>query len=176
VALPRDDEECEPDFTHLKAGDLPQIRADGVEAVLVAGRYMGMAAALPTRSPLCYLQLTLQPGARFRLPAEYPEQALYLVQGELDLVVDGMHSAGRLLLMRSQTALELQAGSSGATLMVLGGDPLEGPRRIAWNFVSSRAEPIDAANRDWVARRFAEVPGETEFIPLPDNQQPVDYP
>lgn len=176
VALPREQEACEPDFTHLKAAELPATEGDGAHAVLVAGSYLGMVTPLPTRSPLFYLQLTLQPGARFGLPAGYEEQALYIVSGELDLGADGMHAAGRLLLMRPRAALTVQAGPSGATVMVLGGEPLDGPRRLAWNFVSSSADRIEQAKRDWIAQRFPAVPGETEFIPLPEDLRPVDYP
>ena len=176
VALPREDEECDPDFTHLGADQLPRFDFDGTRAVLVAGSFMGMKAPLPTRSPLFYLELTLQAGARCSIPSEYPEQALYLVQGELDLGTGGVHAAGRLLLMRAQASLTMEAGPSGATVMLLGGAALDGPRRTVWNFVSHRAERIEQAKRDWIARRFAGVPGETEFIPLPDDLRPVDYP
>ncbi len=176
VALPEADEECDPDFTHLKAGQLPRLDGDGVGAVLVAGSFMGMKTALPTRSPLVYLQLTLEPGARFTLPPEYPEQALYLVHGELDLGVGGVQPAGRLLSIRRQATLTIEARDSGATLMLLGGEPLDGTRRISWNFVSSRAGRIEQARRDWMAQRFAPVPGDSEFIPLPEDLRPVDYP
>ncbi len=176
VALPVADEECAPDFTHLKAAQLPRLDAQGVSAILIAGRFMGMATALPTRSPLVYLQLRLQPDAQFTIPAEYPEQALYLVEGELDLGSDGRHNAGQLLLMRSGAPLVIRAGSAGATVMVLGGEPIDGPRRLSWNFVSSRPERIEQAKRDWIAQRFDPVPGEHEFIPLPDDLRPVDYP
>lgn len=176
VALPREHEECEPDFTHLKAAQLPVIEGDGARAVLVAGSYLGRSVPLPTRSPLFYMELTLQPGARLGLPAEHAEQAIYIVHGEVDLGADGVHAAGRLLLMRPQTALAVQAGPAGTTLMVLGGEPLDGPRQLAWNFVSASAERIEQAKRDWIAQRFAAVPGETEFIPLPDDLRPVDYP
>ena len=36
-----------------------------------------------------------------------------------------------------------------------------------WNFVSSRDKRIEQAKHDWVEGRFAPVPQETEFIPLP---------
>ncbi len=176
VALPREVEECDPDFTHLKAAQLPVIEGDGARAVLVAGSFLGRSVPLPIRSPLFYMELTLQPGARFGLPAEHAEQAFYIVHGEVDLRADGVHAAGRLLLMRAHTALTVQAGPAGATLMVLGGESLDGPRRLEWNFVSSSAERIEQAKRDWIAQRFAAVPGETEFIPLPDDLRPVDYP
>jgi len=50
----------------------------------------------------------------------------------------------------------------------LGGDALEGPRHIWWNFVSSSKERIEQAKADWKSGRFAPVPNEHEFIPLPE--------
>lgn len=176
VALPIEDEECAPDFTHLKAGQLPFSDANGVKATLIAGRFLGMETALPTRSPMVYLQLTLLPGARFTVPAEYPEQALYLVSGDVDVGDAGVQEPGRLLALRPGVDVSLCAGASGATLMVLGGEPVVGARRISWNFVSSRPERIEQAKRDWLAQRFPAVPGEHEYIPLPDDLRPVDYP
>ncbi len=176
VALPQADEECEPDFTHLKPGELPGIDAGGARAVLVAGSYLGLQSPLPTRSPMFYMELVLQAHARFGMPAEYDEQALYIVSGEVDLGPDGVHGAGQLLVTRAGAALTLQAGPAGATVMLLGGEPMDGPRHLAWNFVSSRAERIEQAKRDWLEQRFAPVAGDPEFIPLPDNLRPVDYP
>ena len=60
--------------------------------------------------------------------------------------------------------------------MLLGGEPMDGPRLLTWNFVSSSAERIEQAKRDWLAQRFPAVPGDSEFIPLPDNLRPADYP
>jgi redox-sensitive bicupin YhaK (pirin superfamily) len=53
-------------------------------------------------------------------------------------------------------------------MMFLGGTALEGPRYIWWNFVSSSKERIEQAKQDWKTGRFAHVPNETEFIPLPE--------
>jgi len=168
VALPQADEECEPDFTHQKASELSTLMFDGVLIILVAGSFMGMQSSLPTRSPLVYAQLTLQPSANFSLPAEYTEQALYIVSGEIDCGVDGVHSAGCLLVTRTGARLDIRGGSQGAIIMLLGGEPLDGPRTMAWNFVSSSEERIRQASDDWLHQRFAPVPEETEFIPLPD--------
>jgi hypothetical protein len=46
---------------------------------------------------------------------------------------------------------------------------MDGPRFISWNFVSSSKDRIEQARADWKAQRFDPVPGETEWIPLPDN-------
>lgn len=168
VALPQADEECEPDFTHQKASELSTSMLDGAHIILVVGSFMGMQSTLPTRSPLMYAQLSLQPSAHFSLPAEYTEQALYIVSGEIDCGIDGVHSAGCLLVTRTGARLEIRGGSQGAVVMILGGEPLDGPRSMAWNFVSSSEERIRQASDDWLHQRFAPVPEETEFIPLPD--------
>ena len=168
VALPQADEECKPDFTHQKASELSTLKLDGAHIILVAGSFMGMQSTLPTRSPLVYAQLSLQPSAHFSLPAEYAEQALYIVSGEVDCGVDGVHSAGCLLVTRTGACLEIRGRSQGAVVMILGGEPLDGPRTMAWNFVSSSEERIRQASDDWLHQRFAIVPGESEFIPLPE--------
>ena len=168
VALPQADEECKPDFTHQKASELSTLKLDGAHIILVAGSFMGMQSTLPTRSPLVYAQLSLQPSAHFSLPAEYAEQALYIVSGEVDCGVDGVHSAGCLLVTRTGACLEIRGRSQGAVVMILGGEPVDGPRTMAWNFVSSSEERIRQASDDWLHQRFASVPGESEFIPLPE--------
>ena len=68
----------------------------------------------------------------------------------------------------------VRAGAGSARLVVVGGAPL-GERHMFWNFVSSRRERIDQACDDWVAQRMGRVPGETEFIPLPERR-PADAP
>lgn len=65
---------------------------------------------------------------------------------------------------------------SRARLVLLGGETL-GPRYLWWNFVSSSRERIEQAKADWKAGRFGGVPGDAEFIPLPEERKPrVDYP
>jgi len=59
--------------------------------------------------------------------------------------------------------------SGAARVMLVGGDALDGERFIWWNFVSSSRERIEQAKDDWRAQRFAPIPGETEFIPLPER-------
>jgi redox-sensitive bicupin YhaK (pirin superfamily) len=53
--------------------------------------------------------------------------------------------------------------------MVIGGRKLEGDRIVWWNFVSSSRQRIEQAKRDWREGRFAPVPGDPEFIPLPSS-------
>lgn len=178
VALPRAQEECAPAFHHTGGAELPLEEGEGVTARIIAGSLFGRSSPVPTQSPLFYADVQLQPGARLELPAEYPERAIYVVEGALDLGADGRFEAGRLLVLKPGQRVTLAgAGTTAARFMLLGGEPMDGPRYLSWNFVSSSAERIEQARQDWRAQRFPEIPGETEFIPLPDTPgKPVRYP
>jgi redox-sensitive bicupin YhaK (pirin superfamily) len=178
VALPRRDEEREPDFVHVGSDRLPVVEGEGAVARVVAGEFFGRRAPVPTASPLFYVDLTLQAGRRLAMPATYPEQAIYIVDGVLDLGADGRFEAGQLIVLKPGVAVELAApAESPVQLMLLGGEPMDGPRFLSWNFVASSADRIEQAKDDWRHQRFAPVPGETEFIPLPDLPgKPVHYP
>lgn len=178
VALPTRHEETEPAFAHIEAGALPFIEGEGVSARVVAGSYWGKRAPVDTLSSMFYVDLRLAPGARIGMPPEYPEQALYIVAGRLDLGRDGLFEAGQLVVLKPGAHVVLAAAGPGETrVMLLGGEPMDGPRYLSWNFVASSEERIAQARRDWQAGAFAQVPGETEFIPLPEQKgRPVSYP
>lgn len=178
VALPQAQEEVAPSFAHFGAEALPELDGDGAWARIIAGSYFGKKSPVPTLSDLFYVDLVLQPGARIAMPAEYTEQAIYVVEGELDLGSDGVFPAGQLLVLRPKAGATLSArGNTPARLMLLGGEPMDGPRYLSWNFVSSSADRIEQAREDWRKMAFPSVPGETEFIPLPETLgKPVRYP
>jgi redox-sensitive bicupin YhaK (pirin superfamily) len=59
---------------------------------------------------------------------------------------------------------------TAASVVLLGGAPLDGPRHVWWNFVSSSNERIERAKTEWRERRFPPVPkDDVEFIPLPER-------
>lgn len=177
VALPQALEESDPAFSHTRAEDLPIVQGEGARATIIAGSYFGSSSPVAAQPGLVYVDLQLQAGARICLPAEYSEQALYLVDGALDLGRDGRFEAGQLLVLKPGQPVALRAGPAGLRVMLLGGEPMDGPRYLSWNFVSSSAERIEQAKQDWRARRFPGVPGDSEFIPLPDIPgKPVRYP
>ncbi len=165
VALPARDEEMGPDFTHYAAASLPLVEGEGKSVRVMAGKLLGVTSPVATRSPLFYAAADLAAGAALPFDAAYEERALYILDGAVE--IDGRnHAAGRLLVFAPGRPLTLKA-TAPARLLLLGGDALDGPRHIWWNFVSSRKERIEQAKADWQSGRFAAVPGETEFIPLP---------
>jgi len=167
VALPRADEEMAPGFVHVPARDLPVLEPEGARIVVVAGGFLGASSPTPTRSSTLYASVTLEPGARLTVPAEHEERAIYPVDVAVD--VDGVEvPPAHLAVLAPGVTATITAGPR-AQLMLVGGAALEGERHIWWNFVSSSRERIEQAKADWREGRFAKVPGETEFIPLPDR-------
>ncbi|MBC7801255.1 MAG: pirin family protein [Gemmatimonadaceae bacterium] len=168
MALPRDAEESDPAFIHHAAAALPVIEAGGIEARLVAGEAFGAASPLLTASAALYADVQLTAGTRMPVDAAYDERALYTIGGEIEVAGDRF-GAGQLLVLRPGDPITVTA-TTDARFVLFGGAPMEGPRYIWWNFVSSRPERIAAAKEEWAAGRFDTVPGdESEFIPLPDK-------
>jgi len=166
VALPRAREETEPSFAHHGAASLPVIEAKGSRVRLMIGSLMGARSPVETLSEMVYADATLAAGARLAFPAEHEERAIYVVKGVIDLSSRSFGASQLLVLKRGmETAV---VAPQGARLLLLGGAPLDGVRHIWWNFVSSSQQRIEQAKADWKEGRFPAVPGETEFIPLPE--------
>ena len=167
VALPVALEETQPSFQHFSADTLPVIESEGIWARVIAGSAFGKTSPVNTLSDWLYAEVRLQAGASAPLDPDQEERAIYLVEGTIRISGDSFDGPC-LLVFRPGDRITITA-TRPARLMVLGGTALEGPRHIWWNFVSSRRERIEAAKADWATGRFKPVPGETEFIPLPEK-------
>ena len=167
AALPKSHEEGAPAFAHHDASELPRIAGDGKTVRVIMGTLYGETSPAAFPHPAFYAEAVLAPGAVLPLDPDYDERAVFIASGEID-VAGETFTAGRLLVFRPGDRISILAVSQ-ARLMLLGGEPMDGPRHIWWNFVSSSKDRIDAAKADWKAKRFASVPGDaTEFIPLPE--------
>lgn len=168
VALPREAEECEPEFFHHPAESLPEINLPGVKLRIIAGEAYGKRAPVKTYSPIFYVEAHMEAGSSLDLPS-YSERALYALSG--DLAVNNEAVTPATMAVLAPSAMKLTAKSS-AHVILLGGEPFPEPRYIDWNFVSSSEVRLEQARRDWKEGRFAKVPGDDkEFIPLPE--QPI---
>jgi len=166
VALPKAHEEAEPNFRHYPATALPELELRGARIRVLAGTAYDVASPVQTLSPLFYAEATVPAGGELPLPGEHQERAAYIVEGSVRCGAERVE-ASRMIVFAPGSAPVLQA-ESAARVMLLGGAPMDGERHIWWNFVSSSRERIEQAKRDWEEGRFPPVPGETEFIPLPD--------
>jgi redox-sensitive bicupin YhaK (pirin superfamily) len=167
VALTAQDEETAPTFEHYGADQMPVLNGEGKTVRVIAGRVLGATSPVRTSSPMFYADVALEAGASVPLDPDYDERAIYTVEGEVDITGD-LFGPGQLLVFKPGDRITIRARNPARFLM-LGGEPLDGPRHIWWNFVSSRKDRIEQAKEDWTTGRFDTVPGETEFIPLPDR-------
>src|ERR671936_2997902 len=167
VGLPAKEEETAPRFEHTPAARLPLLEERAARVRLILGEWRGARSPVATLSPMLYADATLASGATLELEAAYADRAAYIIDGEVEHTGEA-HAPGRMLVFASGAPARISARRP-ARVLILGGEPLDGERYVWWNFVSSRKERIAQAAADWKARRFAPIPGETEFIPLPDN-------
>jgi redox-sensitive bicupin YhaK (pirin superfamily) len=166
VALPLEHEEVEPSFVHYAADTLPHVERNGVSMRVIAGEAYGARSPVRTLSDTFYVEANFTPGAALTLPADITDRGAYVVTGKVTIEGDE-YEPGALVLFRTGAPAEI-AASAAAKVMLLGGAPLSGEREIWWNFVASSAERMERAKRDWKEGRFGQVPGEVEFIPLPE--------
>ncbi len=165
IALPLSEQECEPAFTHYGAQDLPVLEQRGARVRIIMGSAFGERSPVQTFSEILYLDCSLSAGAELALPDDMEELAFYVVEGSV-AAGDTTVAAGAMAVACPDRRLVLRA-LTDSRVMVIGGANI-GPRHIEWNFVSSSLERIERAKQDWREGRFARVPGDNEFIPLPD--------
>lgn len=172
IALPEDREDDAPMFEHHGREALPFLEGEGKEVRLILGTAWGEKAPVSMMSETFYADVVLAAGAKLPMPDDHEDRGLYVTQGSIEIAGDTFE-AGRMMVFRPGDAITVSAGPQGARLMALGGETMNGPRHIWWNFVSSSRDKIDAAKQawaegDWQNGRFQLPPGDTdEFIPLP---------
>jgi hypothetical protein len=132
---------------------------------VIIGQAFGYTSLVTSYSPVLYLECRLPSGSELALPEEYQELAAYVVSGEVQ-IDQQRYSEGVMTVACPGKTVRVKA-LRDSLVMVIGGDSV-GDRHIWWNFVSSSKERIEQAKTDWKDRRFDDVVGESEFIPLPD--------
>ena len=167
VALPKDSEETTPAFQHYEREAMPEITEPGANVRLIAGSLYGETSPVDVHSDMFYAEVVLEDGARIPLATDYDERAIYVVEGAIEVAGD-VYEAGRLVVLRPDAELEIRSKGASRS-MFLGGEPMDGPRYLWWNFVASSKDRIEQAKNDWKLGRFDKVPGDDESIPLPDR-------
>jgi len=165
MALPTDMEECKQAFVHYPAGELPELDIAGVTVRVIIGKAYDHSSPVTSHSSTLYLECLLPKGSELALPESYPELAAYVVSG--DVRIDQHAYSGGVMAVACPEKPVRLAAHKDSHVMVIGGAPV-GDRHIWWNFVSSSKDRIETAGADWKNRQFDDIPGETEFIPLPD--------
>ena len=141
AALPKANEEDEPSFTHTPQADIPVVQRDGALVKVLIGTAFGQTSPVRTYMETVYLDVALQAGQTLQLDGLPAEAAIYPISGEvlLDGVALAPHS---MALLEAGTVPVAGAGNTPVQFVVIGGEPLDGPRFIFWNFVSSSRERL----------------------------------
>lgn len=165
LALPKTHEDIAPAFYHFPAHTLPMLEKTGISLRVLAGDFQGMQSPIPVLTTTLYVDVRLQASYSLTLGHEHPEQAIYVLQG--DVFVDGeLLPTCNLAVLHPDKDLHLTA-QSDSHFLLLGGAPLGDKRIMWWNFVASQQEKIDIAKAKWAAQTYPKIAGETDFIPLP---------
>jgi redox-sensitive bicupin YhaK (pirin superfamily) len=166
VALPEDQEDAAPAFEHVGKAALPLIEDDGAQVRLILGNAYGETAPVKTSSELFYADVVLSAGASLPLPDNHEDRGVYISEGEIT-VSGTVYPTGQMLVFKPGDKISVKAGARGARLMMLGGETLNGPRYIFWNFVASSKEKLEAAKAAWKEADFENGP----FKLPPDDDQ-----
>lgn len=166
VALPRDHEEAPPTFAHHPGASIPEREQGGVVMRVLVGSAYGVSSPVEVLSPSFCVVATMPVGAELPLTDAYEERAAYVVRGAIGCG-DERAEAGRMVVFTPGARVTLRA-EQDARVLLLGGAPLDGPRHMEWNFVSTSKERIAQARADWKARRFPTVPGDDGYVPFPE--------
>jgi len=165
IALPEEKAEIEPSFLHVPKTQLPYIHKEKLLMRLIAGEAYNRTSPVKTYSPMFYLDIIAEAGAKLGRPCGKQETAMYIQMGKVKLEGVEFHAGDFVVYDEQDSDLEV---TENARFMLLGGEPFERPPHMFWNFVSFDKEKIEAAKRRWEAGAFAKIPGDDEeFIPLP---------
>jgi redox-sensitive bicupin YhaK (pirin superfamily) len=171
LALPRNFEETDPAFYHHGADSLPQQRRNGAWLRVIAGRAYGEESPVKVFADTLNVAIDLEADAEIDLDTGHVQRSLYVLEGQAQL--DGVDIPERHLILPEDGARGRLRAKTPLKAMLMGGEPLDGPRHLWWNFVSSSKERIEQAKADWQEGRFGKIPGDDqEFIPLPETPAP----
>lgn len=168
VALPKALEQSEPSFTHVEAAAIPVWQQDGAVIKLISGTAFGKTSPVPVHSPQYFIKIQTPKGQVLNIGKDlYGESGLYILEGS---VISEGHTYGpkQILIAKDSTLCSFET-TDNTTVFIFGGESFPEERFIYWNFVSSDRGVIEQAKQDWQEQRFPPVPGETEFVPLPDQ-------
>lgn len=166
VALPKSHEKTDPDYKHHPRESLPEFDEGGVCMKLLAGEAFGKRADVDVLWPTIYMDIQAGEGCRIAIPDEHEERALYVVSGGLE--IDGATVKEHTMAVLTPGSKPEVVSTAESRVMLCGGAKMDGPRTIWWNFVASDKDLLEQAKADWKAGKFPKVPGDDEFIPLPE--------
>lgn len=170
VALPKELEEMEPSFFHVPENEIPEWKTDNIAFKLIAGEILARKSPVPVYSPLYLLELKSTTRQTITIGKDlFGESALYILEGSIESE-DNVFGPKQILIAKDSKLCTFDMGEN-TTIYIFGGEPFPEERIIYWNFVASTKELIEKAKEKWLRQTFDKVPGESEFVPLPEQNK-----
>lgn len=166
VALPKKHEADEPTFQYLSGETLPSWTDENLHFTLVAGKGYHQESPLKVFSDLFMVDIRCTGTQTLKINGQLEGEIAIVVTTGKVLVDDETIENGQMLISKTKDTCEIQVFED-TRLLLFGGEPLPEERYLYWNFVSSNKETLEQAKRDWVDKKFPQVPGDDTYIPLP---------
>jgi len=158
--LPAKDKMRDPWYRDIASSEVPEFEHEGVKVRVIAGESHGVKGAVQREAtePL-YLDLHLQPGARFEQPLPADVNAfVYVYEGGLKFDSGCQQNAGRMAILANTPGSDgarLQAGGTATRALLIAGRPLKEPIAQYGPFVMNTEAELVQAVRDFQAGRLA---------------------
>lgn len=165
LASPIEHEQGAGHYSHHPAAELPVSDAMGIRIRMIAGHGFGLRSPVPVLSATLYAEVHLATATTLAIDCEHEQRAVYVLAGDASL--DGEPLAVSTLAVLEPGQVVNLCAESDCHAVLIGGAPLDGPRRMNWNFVASDIALIDKARQRWAEGDWPQVPGETGRIELP---------
>lgn len=172
VALPKELEQMDPSFHHIKEDEIPSWQEGDLSFKLIAGEALGRKSPVPVYSKLYFIEIKSKNRARVKIGAElFGESALYILEGS---VIEGEHiyEPKQILIAKDTSLCEFEMAEN-TTIYIFGGEAFPEERIIYWNFVATNKELIEQAKKNWREQNFPKIEGETGYVPLPPENPRV---
>lgn len=178
VALPKEDEECAPSFVHYSKNQLPvKMLNPNVECKVLIGAAHQIQSSVKTKFKTLFLDYTVLNDIDLALNFEADQIGILCISEKKDssneefIKINDIWLKNQSFHFSNEPNVSISA-KAGARFIVFGGEKLPEPRYMWWNFVSTKRELIRTAAERWKVGQFPKVPGEIDFIPLPNDPLP----
>ena len=171
VALPKEKELIEPQFSHIEKEDIPTWTEGNLQFKLIAGDAFGKTSPVPVFSKLFMIEIKSTTKQEVNIGQHlYGEAGLYILDGSIES--EGNTFENKQLLIANDSKLCTFTMNKNTTVYIFGGEPFPEERFIDWNFVSSSKERIEEAKQKWKAQEFPKINGDSdEFVPYPTSKR-----
>lgn len=151
VNLASKDKLCDPAYQELKAEDLATVKKDGITAIVIAGKALGIESKVYTRTPIHYIHFLMEPNTELHheIPANWTA-FLYILNGTISIGGSTFIEAHNTVALNTiGDGVSVKVGDEGANFVLISGKPIGEPVVQHGPFVMNTQEEIMEAFDDY---------------------------